>query len=68
MSMVVAVWVLWLAAVVLSAGILYQILGGRLDRGLYTRMGRWVTVGPGNDLYLCELGADIGFNSTSRSS
>lgn len=55
--MVAAVWVLSLAAVVLSAGILYQIFGSRLDRRLYTEMGRWVTVGPGSDLYLYELGA-----------
>ena len=54
--MVIAFWILSTVAVLVSAGVLYQWLGNRHDRRLYTGQGRWLTVGKGCDLYLFEQG------------
>ena len=54
--MVIAFWILSTAVVLVSAGALYQWLGNRHDRKLYTGQGRWLTVGKGCDLYLFEQG------------
>ncbi len=52
-----ALWFFSPATALLLAGVLYQILGSRRDRRLYTELGRWVTVDRGCDLFLFELGA-----------
>jgi pimeloyl-ACP methyl ester carboxylesterase len=54
--MLVTLWILSLAAAVLFAGILYQLLGSRRDRRRFTTDGRWVRAGNGCDLFLFELG------------
>ena len=45
------------AAVLVTAGVLYQFLGCRRDRMLYANDGRWVTIGCGTRLYLLEKGS-----------
>jgi pimeloyl-ACP methyl ester carboxylesterase len=45
------------AALLVAAGVLYQILGCRRDRLLYATDGRWVTIGRGSQLYLLEKGS-----------
>jgi pimeloyl-ACP methyl ester carboxylesterase len=55
--MVIALWILATGAVLISAGVLYQLIGSRRDRKLYTGQGRWLTVGQGCDLYLFEQGS-----------
>ena len=42
--------------VFISAGVLYQLLGSCRDRRVYTREGRWVTIGNRASLYLFEMG------------
>jgi len=53
----IAFWTLSLAAAVLLAGFLYQVLGSRRDRRRFTAEGRWAGAGNGCDLYLYELGS-----------
>ena len=45
-----------LIAALVSAGFLYQWLGGHFDRLQYTAEGRWVDIGAGRKLYLLEKG------------
>jgi len=54
--MVIALWIVSFAAVLLSAGILYQLVGSHRDRRLFTE-GRWVNIGKRRKLYLFERGA-----------
>ena len=51
------------AAVLMAAGVLYQILGCRHDRLLYANDGRWVTIGRGLRLYLLEKGSGGAYGS-----
>jgi pimeloyl-ACP methyl ester carboxylesterase len=53
----IALWILSLAAVLISAGYIYQSVGGHRDRLRYTGSGRWVTIGRGCKLYLLEEGS-----------
>ena len=55
--MIVTLWVLSSAALLVLAGSLYQILGSRRDRRIYSREGRFAEIAPGCSLYLFELGA-----------
>jgi pimeloyl-ACP methyl ester carboxylesterase len=43
-------------ALLAAAGFLYQSIGAHRDRRLYAGLGRWVTIGAGNKLYLVEKG------------
>jgi pimeloyl-ACP methyl ester carboxylesterase len=54
--MVVVLWIVSIAAVLISAGFLYQLLGGRRDRRLHAASGRSVTIGGRSSLYLVEQG------------
>jgi pimeloyl-ACP methyl ester carboxylesterase len=54
--MVVALWIVSIAAVLLLAGFIYQLLGSRRDRRIHASSGRWVTVGGRCKLYLLEQG------------
>jgi pimeloyl-ACP methyl ester carboxylesterase len=40
-----------------ASGILYQCLGGHLDRRRYAQSGRWIHIGRGCKLYLLEKGS-----------
>jgi pimeloyl-ACP methyl ester carboxylesterase len=55
--MVIVLWVLSVAAILMAAGFVYQWLGSRHDRKLYTGQGRWLTISRGCDLYLFEQGS-----------
>jgi pimeloyl-ACP methyl ester carboxylesterase len=55
--MVIALWTLSAIVVLFSAGVVYQFLGSRRDRRLYTGQGRWLPVGRGCNLYLVEQGS-----------
>jgi pimeloyl-ACP methyl ester carboxylesterase len=46
-----------MAAATVATGFLYQWLGARRDRRLYTASGRWVSIGRGANLYLLEKGS-----------
>ena len=54
--MVVVLWIVSVAAVLVSAGFLYQLLGGRRDRRLHAVSGRSITIGGRSNLYLVEQG------------
>ncbi len=54
--MLVVLWILAAAAALLLAGVLYQSIAGWRDRRLYSRSGRYVTLGNGSRLYLLEEG------------
>jgi len=49
--------ILGLAAVLITAGCLYQSIGARRDRRRYAGFGRWVTIGRGCQLYVVEKGS-----------
>ncbi|HEV2486503.1 MAG TPA: alpha/beta hydrolase [Terracidiphilus sp.] len=53
----IAVWMLSVTAILISAGYFYQSIGSRRDRQRYTGSGRWVTIGQGCKLYLLEQGS-----------
>ena len=55
MYIVVAVFVLLACAV--AVGVLYQWLGARRDRRLYTAQGRCIRIHPQSELYLLEKGS-----------
>jgi pimeloyl-ACP methyl ester carboxylesterase len=55
--MYIVLWIVCLAAALLSAGVLYQYIGSQRDRLLYAGAGRWVTIGRGCRLYLLEEGS-----------
>ncbi len=55
--MVIALWILAIATAMVAGGFLYQYLGSRHDRKLFTGPGSWVTVGNGCDLYFSALGS-----------
>jgi len=55
--MYLALWILSLAAVLISAGFIYQLIGSYRDRLRYAGSGRWVTIGQGCRLYLLEQGS-----------
>src|ERR1700721_2714640 len=44
------------AAVIVSAGFLYQLIGSHRDRRLYSTPGRWIDIGRRCRLYLVEKG------------
>ena len=46
-----------LGAALFAAGFLYQCIGSRNDRQLYTNSGRWVSIGRGCGLYIVEKGS-----------
>ena len=54
--MYLALWILCLAAALISAGFLYQLIGAHRDRRRFAGLGRWVTIGRGHRLYLLEKG------------
>src|ERR1039457_2309040 len=54
--MYLALWILCLAAALISAGFLYQLIGAHRDRRRFAGLGRWVTIGRGHRLYLLENG------------
>ncbi|HUV69030.1 MAG TPA: alpha/beta hydrolase [Terracidiphilus sp.] len=52
--------VLWIVSPTLTlilTGFLYQCVGSHRDRLRYAGLGRWVTIGPGCQLYLLEQGS-----------
>jgi pimeloyl-ACP methyl ester carboxylesterase len=49
-------WIAAIAAFVLAAGVVYQLVGDWRDRRRYAE-GRWVTIGNGARLYLFQMGA-----------
>jgi pimeloyl-ACP methyl ester carboxylesterase len=55
--MYIALWIASSAVALVSVGVLYQCLGSRRDRRLYTHPGRWVTIARGCKLYLLEEGS-----------
>jgi pimeloyl-ACP methyl ester carboxylesterase len=54
--MVIVLWILAVAAVIVSAGFLYQLIGSHRDRRLYSTPGRWIDIGRRCRLYLVEKG------------
>jgi pimeloyl-ACP methyl ester carboxylesterase len=44
-------------AMLLAAGFIYQIVGANRDRQRYTSLGRWIQIGPGQQLYVLEKGS-----------
>ncbi|MDR3738062.1 MAG: alpha/beta hydrolase [Terracidiphilus sp.] len=52
----IALWILGVAAILISTGFLYQCIGSYRDRLRYAGAGRWVTIAPGCQLYLFEQG------------
>jgi pimeloyl-ACP methyl ester carboxylesterase len=54
--MVIVVWIAVPVFVLISAGVLYQLLGSRHDRRIHTGEGRSVTIANRSNLYLFELG------------
>jgi pimeloyl-ACP methyl ester carboxylesterase len=54
--MAVALWISVLVVVLVAAGVVYQLLGSRRDRRVYTADGRSVTIGERSSLYLYEMG------------
>ena len=46
-----------LAAALITAGIVYQWLGARIDRRRYAKDGRWIDIGGRCSLYLVEKGS-----------
>jgi pimeloyl-ACP methyl ester carboxylesterase len=60
--MYIALWVTFVVAAVLSAGVLYEMLGSRQDRRRYATPGRWITIGDGanrgrSKLFVLEAGS-----------
>ena len=55
--MYILAWVLVSVIAVLAAGVLYQWLGARRDRRLYTAEGRWISIRSGSELYILEKGS-----------
>ncbi len=49
--------ILGLAVALITAGVVYQTLGGYFDRRRYTREGRWVNIGGRRRLYFVEKGS-----------
>jgi hypothetical protein len=54
--MVIVLWILSIAAVIISVGFFYQLIGSHRDRRLYASPGRWVDIGGKCRLYLLEKG------------
>ncbi|HMD75932.1 MAG TPA: alpha/beta hydrolase [Terracidiphilus sp.] len=54
--MYLALCILGLAATLIFAGFLYQLIGAHCDRRRFAGSGRWVTIGRGHRLYLLEKG------------
>ncbi len=54
--MVIVVWIAALVFALISAGVLYQLLGSRHDRRIHTGEGRTVAIENRSSLYLFELG------------
>src|ERR1700690_1404583 len=54
--MVIVLWVLSVAAVIVSAGFLYQLIGSHRAPPLYAGPGRWIDIGRRCRLYLVEKG------------
>jgi pimeloyl-ACP methyl ester carboxylesterase len=54
--MYIAITLASVAVLLLTAGVLYQVLGSHSDRRRFTSAGRWVTIAPGHNLYLLEQG------------
>jgi pimeloyl-ACP methyl ester carboxylesterase len=52
----IALWIALSLAVIVAAGMLYQMLGSRRDARLYASAGRWITIGRGARLYVLEAG------------
>ncbi len=46
-----------IAAALLAAGFLYQLIGSRRDRRRYATSGRWIDIGDGRTLYVLEKGS-----------
>src|SRR6202789_2549422 len=46
-----------LAAVIVAAGFLYQVVGSHRDRLRFASPGRWVEIGRGHRLYMLEKGS-----------
>jgi pimeloyl-ACP methyl ester carboxylesterase len=53
--MVIALWIVSIAAVLITMGVLYQLIGSRRDRRRYSD-GRWISIGPRRKLYFFERG------------
>jgi pimeloyl-ACP methyl ester carboxylesterase len=54
----IALWIVAFAAVLLAAGVCYELIGSWRDRRRFTESGRWVTINNGAKLYISELGAE----------
>jgi pimeloyl-ACP methyl ester carboxylesterase len=53
----IALWIVASAAVLLAAGVCYELIGSWRDRRRFTESGRWVTINNGAKIYISELGA-----------
>ncbi len=49
-------WIAAFAAIVLTTGVVYQLVGDSRDRRRFAADGRWVTIGNGSKLFLLEMG------------
>jgi pimeloyl-ACP methyl ester carboxylesterase len=54
--MYIALSIVVLAAALVAAGFLYQVIGSHRDRRRFASPGRWVQIGCGHRLYLLEKG------------
>src|ERR1035438_1853767 len=55
--MYIALSVVALAAILVGAGFLYQVIGSHRDRRRFASAGRWVEIGDKHRLYMLEKGA-----------
>jgi pimeloyl-ACP methyl ester carboxylesterase len=55
--MYLALWISCIAATLISAGFLYQLIGARRDRRRFALPGRWIDIGGRTRLYVLEKGS-----------
>jgi hypothetical protein len=55
--MYIALSIVALAAALVAAGFLYQVIGSHRDRRRFASPGRWVEIGCGHRLYMLEKGS-----------
>jgi pimeloyl-ACP methyl ester carboxylesterase len=55
--MLASIWILSAAAILISAGFLYQLVGASCDRRRSASLGRWIKIGRRSSLYLVQKGS-----------
>ncbi len=55
--MYIVLSIVTLAAILVAAGFLYQVIGSHRDRRRFASAGRWIEIGQGHRLYMLEKGA-----------